>query len=152
VESWFVLLPGLPLSLPVLLPSTLLLFFHFAGGLHGLPNTLTLGFIFNAWVADPHAVPQLLLPESSTPIRIMDRPACPFTWSSAQKSVASADVILLSTHWLLAPKPEIVWYFVVASIVAVPAKTGATANNANTSIIAANSEPAPNLFFMYPPL
>jgi hypothetical protein len=108
VASWLVLVPGLPLSLPVLLPSTLLLFFHFAGGLQGVPNTLTLGFIFSAWVAEPHAVPQLLLPESSTPIRIMDSPAWPFTWSSAQKSVASAAVILLSTHWLLAPKPEIV--------------------------------------------
>jgi hypothetical protein len=60
-------------------------------------------------------------------------------------------VILLSTHWLLAPKPDIVWYFVVASIDAVPAKTGVTTNNANTSIIAAPAEPAPNLFFIPSP-
>jgi hypothetical protein len=118
---WFVLLPGLPLVFPVLLPLVALLFFHFAGGLHGLAKTLTFGFMAMACLAELQAVPQLLFPESSTPRRIIDSPACPLTVSSAQKSVASADVILLSTHWLLAPKPDMVWYVVPELTAQVPA-------------------------------
>ena len=57
----------------------------------------------------------------------MDSPQSPFTWlagawleSSAQKVLASEDENVLS-HWLDAPKPEIVWYVVVASTVVVVA-------------------------------
>ncbi len=103
------------LSLPVLLPSTLLLFFHLAGGLQGLAKTLTFLLMASAWVAKPHWEPQLPLPESSMPRRRMERPAWPFTWlegdwleSSDQKVSASEDEKELS-HWLDAPNPEMVW-------------------------------------------
>ena len=60
------------------------------------------------------AVPQLALPESSISMRRMESPTLPFTWlaggwleSSDQKVSAREDEKELS-HWLDAPKPEIV--------------------------------------------
>jgi hypothetical protein len=101
--------------LPVLLPLVLLLFFHFAGGLHELAKILMLGLILMAWTAAAASVPQLEFPDSSMRMRLMESPTLPFTCdaggrfeSSVQKIFANVAVILLATHTLAAPKPEMV--------------------------------------------
>src|ERR1035437_2060140 len=68
-----------------------------------------LGLMASACLAELHGAAQLLLPWGGIPMRMMDSPAWPFTLSSAQNCVASAAVILLSTHWLHAPKPLMTW-------------------------------------------
>jgi hypothetical protein len=72
---------GLKLSLVlVLAPSTLLLFFHLAGGLQAEPKIRMLGLTPSACFAELQAVPQLALPESSISMRRMESPTFPFTW------------------------------------------------------------------------
>jgi hypothetical protein len=110
-----VLVPGLPLSLPVLLPLVLLLFFHFAGGLHELPKILMLGFWLKARVAAAASVPQFAFPDSSMSMRSMESPTCPFTCdagdrleSSFQRVTAMVLSVVMESHTLAAPKPEMV--------------------------------------------
>jgi len=107
--------PGLPLSLPVLLPLTLLLFFHLAGGLQEVPKILILGFLLKARVAAAASVPQLAFPDSSIRIRSMESPTCPFTWlaggrleSSVQRVTAMFRRVVMESQTLAAPNPEMV--------------------------------------------
>jgi hypothetical protein len=113
---WFVLEPGFPLSFPVLLPLTLLLFFHLAGGLQEVPKILILGFWLKARVAAAASVAQLAFPDSSIRMRLIESPTCPFTWeaggefeSSCQRVTAMFRRVAMESQTLAAPKPEMVW-------------------------------------------
>jgi hypothetical protein len=113
---WLVLEPGLPLSFPVLLPLTLLLFFHLAGGLQEVPKIRMLEFWLKASVAAAASVPQFAFPDSSMRIRSMESPTCPFTWlaggdaeSSCQRVTAMFLSLVMESQTLAAPKPEMVW-------------------------------------------